>query len=449
MAEWRQRSAAEREAARREREARRAGQSAQPPREPDRVPDPEPRFEADPPYEPDGHRPHEEELLGFDHEEPAGIRSVMRAPRHTPRSAPAGLPPRQPRLRRAHSRAGRVIAMLALVLGLAVLWFLNALFQPFHGSGHGSITVTIPAHSSSGQVGDLLERDGVVSSSFFFQLRATLAGERSNLRPGTYHLQLGMSYGDALSVLTKAPPAAKVTDLTLTEGKTRRAIDALLRAQGVSGSYIAATRQSRLLDPRSYGAPRQIKSLEGFLFPSTYQLREPITVDALVADQLNAFRQNFAAVDMGYAHSKHLTPYEVLIIASMVEGEAATARDRPLVASVIYNRLRLGMPLQIDATVRYAVNNYTSPITQSQLKSASPFNTYLHKGLPPTPIDNPGLTAIQAAAHPAPTSYLYFVVKPCGNGEEVFSSSYSQFQADQQRYQAARAQRGGRSPAHC
>ena len=107
------------------------------------------------------------------------------------------------------------------------------------------------------------------------------------------------------------------------------------------------------------------------------------------------------------------------------------------------------MPLQIDATTRYETGNYTKPLTVSQLNSSSPYNTRIHKGLPPTPIDNPGMASIQAAAHPAHTRYLYFVVKPCGNGEQVFTSSYQQFLTLAQQYQAARAKRGGRSPAHC
>ncbi len=105
-------------------------------------------------------------------------------------------------------------------------------------------------------------------------------------------------------------------------------------------------------------------------------------------------------MNLSYARSKHLTPYDVLIIASMIEAEAATAHDRPLVSSVIYNRLRDGMPLQLDATTRYATGNYTKPLTVSELNSSSPYNTRIHKGLPPTPIGNPGLAAIQAAAHP-------------------------------------------------
>jgi UPF0755 protein len=343
---------------------------------------------------------------------------------------------------------GRLGAAVAILLALGVLWFLNELFQPFHGAGHGRVTVIVPPHSSASDVGDLLVSKGVVSSSFFFELRATLAGERSDLRAGTYQLQEDMSYGDALKILTTPPPAAKVSELTISEGRTRREVDRLLRAQGVSGSYLLDTRHSPLLNPRQYGAPAATPSLEGFLFPSTYQVRDPIRIGDLVADQLKTFRRRFATVNLGYARSHHMTAYDVLIIASMVEAESQTAHDRPLIASVIYNRLRDGMPLQIDATTRYATGNYTQPLTVAQLNSPSAYNTRVHKGLPPTPIGNPGMASIEAAAHPAQTNYLYFVVKPCGNGEQVFTGSYQQFLKFANQYQAARA-RSGRSPAHC
>jgi uncharacterized YceG family protein len=178
-------------------------------------------------------------------------------------------------------------------------------------------------------------------------------------------------------------------------------------------------------------------------------LTEPISVNQLVAKQLTAFKREFASVDLRYARSRHLTAYDVLIIASIVEKEAATAHDRPLVASVIYNRLKDHIPLGMDSTTRYEFNDYDRPLTTSQLSARSPYNTRLHAGLPPTPIGNPGLAAINAAAHPATTSYLYFVVKPCGNGASAFESSYQSFLADSARYQRARTQRGGRSPARC
>jgi len=344
------------------------------------------------------------------------------------------------------------MAVLALVLVGLVIWFLVALFQPFYGSGQGRVTVTIPHSASTSQVADILDRAGVISCafpscSFLFELRAKLDG--ANILAGTFHLQKGMSFSAVLSALTTAPPPAKVTNLTVIPGETRVHLSKLLHQQGVAGSYLAQTRRSSLLNLTSYGAPAGTPSLEGFLFPDTYQLRAPVSVGALVADQLTDFKRHFATVNLSWARAHHYTAYDVLIVASMVEAEAATEHDRPLIASVIYNRLRLGMPLQIDATVRYAVDNYTSPITVSQLHSSSPWNTYVHTGLPPTPIDSPGLASIQAAAHPASTNYLYFVVKPCGNGEHAFASSYSQFLQEEQQYQSARSQNGGRSPEHC
>jgi UPF0755 protein len=382
---------------------------------------------------------------------PVTPRKRRREPRQRPRRGPVQR--RRPAAfgtgKEKHSLAGRLFGVLAIVVAAALIWFSVELFQPFHATGHRRVTVVIPPHSSVGTVGKILARDGVVPSSFFFELRATLAGQRSDLRSGTYHLHQGMGYGDVLKVLTTAPPAAKVTNLTIVEGKTRRQVDTLLRSQGVRGSYYADTRHSRLVDPRRYGAPRGTNSLEGFLFPSTYQLREPIKASALVDDQLRTFRQRFRKVNLRYARGKRLSPYDLLTIASMVQAEAETQHDRPLIASVIYNRLARGMPLQIDATTRYATGNYTRPLTISQLNSSSPYNTRIHTGLPPTPINSPGMASIQAAAHPAHTNYLYFVVKPCGNGEHAFASSYTQFQAQVARYQNARSNRGGRSPEHC
>jgi uncharacterized YceG family protein len=397
-----------------------------------------------------------------EHEVPSGTRRVAhnerlgstgqrprRAQRPVRRSRRPVRSPKPGGERSKHSIGGRVLAVVAVAGALAAVWFLVQLFQPFHSSGHAPVTVTIPRDSGASAIGKILEHDGVISSAFFFELRATLAGDRGDLRSGTYHLRQGMSYGDVLKILTTAPPAAKVSNLTIVEGKTRSQINALLRSQKIRGSYLAATRHSPLLDPRRYGAPKSTSTLEGFLFPSTYQLRDPIGVSALVTDQLNTFRQQFRKVNLGYAKSKHLTPFDVLTIASLVQAEAETAHDRPLIASVIYNRLRLGMPLQIDATTRFATGNYTRPLTDSQLNSGSPYNTRNRKGLPPGPIDSPGLASIQAAAHPAHTNYLFFVVKPCGNGEHVFESSYSKFLADAQRYQSARTSRGGRSPEKC
>jgi UPF0755 protein len=364
----------------------------------------------------------------------------------------AGPPPdravrrRMPPPRRgANVAARRGVAALILLLVIAAAWFLISLFQPFTGAGSGSVAVTIPRGAGVSKIGDILSRRGVVSSSFFFELRARLAGHTGDLKPGVYRLEHGMSYAAALAALTKGV-APNVVQVVIPEGRSRREIVPLTR--GLSGSYLAATVRSPYLNPRRYGA-RGARNLEGFLFPASYQLKKGASVRTLVKDQLQAFRQSFAKVDLSYARRKNLTPYDVLTIASMVEREAEVARDRPLIASVIYNRLHDHIPLGIDSTLRYALNDWTRPLRVSQLASPSPYNTRNHQGLPPGPIGNPGLASIQAAAHPARTSYLFFVVKPCGNGEHVFSSTDAQFQRDSARYNAARAKNGGRSPAKC
>jgi uncharacterized YceG family protein len=147
-----------------------------------------------------------------------------------------------------------------------------------------------------------------------------------------------------------------------------------------------------------------------------------------VRDQLTAFCDNWAQLDLGYARSRNLTPYDVLIIASMVEKETLSPDERQLVAAVIYNRLHAGMPLGIDATLRYGLDiPPTESIRQSQLDSDSPYNTRKHAGLPPTPIANPGLASLQAAAHPAKVNYLYFVRKP-DKKHHFFTASFEAFQ---------------------
>jgi UPF0755 protein len=262
-------------------------------------------------------------------------------------------------------------------------------------------------------------------------------------------MPLGTTYSRALAILTTPPAASASTYVTIIEGLARRQVDALLRSQHVRGSYLAATRHSPLLDPAAYGAPRSTRSLEGFLFPGTYEAFSPLRIGQLVDDQLTTFKNMFATVDQRYAKAHRLTPYDVLIIASLVQGEASTKRDMALVSAVIYNRLRLGMDLGLDSTTRYATGNYTTPLTASQLGSPSPWNTRNHAGLPPTPINSPGLSAIEAAAHPARSDALYFVVTPCGNGEMTFTASYEHFLADSAAYQAARARRRGHSPEFC
>ena len=175
--------------------------------------------------------------------------------------------------------------------------------------------------------------------------------------------------------------------------------------------YLAATASSPI--PGRLARDRRRRSLEGFLFPATYAFTSKTTSRQLVENQLEAFRRNWAKVNLRYARSKNLTPYDVVIIASMIEKEVKAASERRLVAAVIYNRLKARMSLGIDATIRYALNvPATESLRESQLNHPTPYNTRIHPGLPPTPIANPGLASMQAAARPANVNYLYFVRKP-------------------------------------
>jgi UPF0755 protein len=360
------------------------------------------------------------------------------------------LPPVPPDGKRPRARSVRrrriVVAAIVLVLGLLIA-FAALLFQPFHGPGHGRINVRIPKGATASGIADILDRDGVVANSTLFRIRLDLSGNSDQIQAGAYTLALGMSYGDAIDALT-APPKQRTITATIPEGYDRRQSAKLARQDGLRGDYLAATKHSKFLNPADYGGPRSA-NLEGFLFPATYELHPGASVGKLVQEQVGAFAQNFHRLDLRYAKSKNLTPYDVLIIASIIQREAGVTRDFPRVAAVVYNRLHKGMPLQIDATIRFAENNYTKPLTNSDLSLNSPYNTYQNPGLPPGPISNPGLTALKAAAHPAHVSYLYYVTKPGACGELSFATTYSQFQRLQANYNNARAAAGGKSPTKC
>jgi len=190
--------------------------------------------------------------------------------------------------------------------------------------------------------------------------------------------------------------------------------------------YLAATASSAL--PGTFAGDGRRRPLEGFLFPARYAFYSDETARHFVDRQVAAFRTAFGRVNLAYARSKNLTRYDVLIIASMIEGEVAVPAERALVAAVIYNRLHLKMPLQIDATLRYGLNiPPTESITKSQLDSNNPYNTRKLRGLPPTPIGNPGLAAIRAAAHPAHVPYLYYARKK-DKKHHFFTASSSEFE---------------------
>ncbi|HJZ38439.1 MAG TPA: endolytic transglycosylase MltG, partial [Solirubrobacterales bacterium] len=351
----------------------------------------------------------------------------------------------------------RILATVVLIL---ILVFLNSLFQPFVGEGHGKVVVDIPKGSSVGEVGDLLEKEGVISDGFvvsgstLFQARVTIAGKRSDLFAGKFTMKEGMSYGDAIDELSKEPKPAQqatkpgIVTVTIPEGQSRPITAKLVKEDGVKGNYLKASKKSKLLNPEKYGG-KNVKNLEGFLFPDTWEFKTNKPVKDLVALQLQDFKKQIKKVNMKYAKSKNLTVYDVVTIASIIEREAAVPKQRKLVASVIYNRLHEGMTLGMDSTIRFATGNYEKPLTESELESSSPYNTRNHAGLPPGPINSPGLAAINAAAHPAKTEFLFFVNNPNSCNELAFAKTEEEFLANEAKYQKAREKNGGNEPSTC
>jgi UPF0755 protein len=257
--------------------------------------------------------------------------------------------------------------------------------------------------------------------------------------------------GEAAPPVAPAPPPAaesepqEILRIVFPEGFTRTEmaeriteVNEIARAnRGISPTlsaddYLAATKRSAVEDararlPAEFAGDPKVKTLEGFLFPATYEFTQATVSPELVDFQLEAFAREWAKIDLSYAKKRKLTAYDVLIIASMIEGEVQVPKERALVAAVIYNRLKKRMPLGIDATIRYGLNiPPTRPIRQSELDDPNPYNTRIHRGLPPTPIGNPGLASIQAAAHPADVDYLYFVrKKDCKS--HFFTASEAEF----------------------
>jgi UPF0755 protein len=429
----------EREETRRQREAKEAEAEAKAPPPP---PPPPPPAE-EPPLPP---RTPEEE---FWDEEPEPLEAPQAPPPPKPIVAATNGGSQPPRRRPpVLGRIGRhPFLIFALIAGLFALWFLNSLFQPFHGDGSGRLQVTVPKGSSVSEVGDLLSDEGVIDNSTLFQVRVTLAGKRSEIYSGNFTLARDMSYGDAIDALSQ-PPVKRTLTVTIPEGYTRSQAAQLVEEVGVPGDYTKATIESKYLDPADYGG-KGAKDLEGFLFPDTFELKPNAPVEDLVQLQLQDFKERIKGVDMRYAKSKNLTVYDVVTIASMIEEEAGVDSQRKLVAAVIYNRLRDGMPLGIDATIRFATGNYTEPLTESELAIDSPYNSRTNAGLPPGPIANPGLDSIEAAAHPAKTDHLFYVTTPGACGKLTFAETEAEFEAAVEEYNSAREAAGGNSPDSC
>jgi UPF0755 protein len=333
---------------------------------------------------------------------------------------------RAPRDRR---RGGVILLIVILLLvGLVVAaggWWTWATAA---SGPQEKIVVVIPPGSTGAQVADVLKKADVIRSTFAFKVMSRFRGFSEGFDAGTYtNLTTNMSVSAALTALKAGPLPQKSISAVFPEGLTVAQLAERVQDQlGIpKKDFIAAAQSGRFsLSPYlSKGA----KTTEGFLFPKKYDFLAGVTADDVIQKLLDQFAKEVDGLAWGDYKKLGLgTRYEVVIVASMIEREAKFDEDRAKIARVIYNRLKKAPRLlQIDATVQYALNKY-SPLLLEDLKVQSPYNTYLHPGLPPTPIASPGLASIEAALAPADGNWMYYLVCDA-DGHHAFTNSYAEF----------------------
>ncbi|CAB4939072.1 unannotated protein [freshwater metagenome] len=353
------------------------------------------------------------------------------------------LPPRGRRRREPSEGGGSarrplMLALLALVvIVLAVVVAIRSLgttVNDFTGEGTGSVSIVVAKGDSIRAIGRTLADAGVVASEDAFVNAADSDARAQGIAPGTYELRSAMSGAAAVTLLLD-PQARQINKVAIPEGwRLSRTLAAAAKSTGLS---VDALRESLIRAP-SLGLPAYANGkVEGFLFPATYEFSPDASADGVISAMLTRFNQSASQLDLEKASAAvGLTPMQALTVASILEIEALPA-DYDKVARVIYNRLKAGMPLQMDSTVNYALGKANLRLTAEQLKTVSLYNTYLHKGLPPGPINSPGDAAIAAALNPADGTWLYFVATDPSSKTTEFATTYKEFLVLKRKFQAS------------
>ena len=295
------------------------------------------------------------------------------------------------------------------------------------------VSVTIPKGASASDIGALLVEKKVIESALAWRITLYLEGGGDNIEAGKYQLFQGLSPKDALGLLAEGasvdfvtvtfPEGSWLTDFARIVGKnTHITTDEFMDAL-TSGDVTSALK------------PADVDSLEGLLFPSTYQVIADDTAVTLAQRIVDEFERQLSSVDLSTIEEQGYSVYDAIIVASMIEAEARYDDERTKIASVIYNRLDVGEMLGIDATVSYAIGKHIKELTVSDLATDSPYNTRLYAGMPPTPIGAPGKASLEAAAAPAPGDLFFYVVSDC-EGHHAFSETSAEFAVDKAAYQA-------------
>lgn len=303
----------------------------------------------------------------------------------------------------------------------------------FQGDGTGNVRIEVRQGDSLTAIGRTLAEAGVVATSDAFVGAASSDSRAESIAPGAYELRSGMS-GEAALDLMLDPASRLVQKVVVPEGlRFEKTVAKIVKGTDLTADQV----KDSLSRAGSLGLPSYAEgSVEGFLFPATYEFQPGVEADSVVSAMLMRFRQAAKEVDLAAAAKKAgLTQFEVVIIASLVQGESAPG-DYDKVARVVFNRLEQGMPLQFDSTVNYALGTSNLQLSAEQLKTDSPYNTYVNKGLPPGPINSPGEAAMTAVLNPARGTWLYFVTTDPATLTTEFATTYDEFLALKRKFQA-------------
>lgn len=322
--------------------------------------------------------------------------------------------------------ASAIVLGVGIIVGAASLWFRDAVYGDA-ALPADTTDVVIPKGSTFGDVVGILQRDRVLRHPLAFRLLARFRHVDAQLKAGEYRFPAHQTTDQVLQRLVRGEEIA--IWVTIPEGFTASQIAKTLGEHnlGAAAAYEAFFRHRGI----EIGGTRT-PGMEGYLFPSTYLIPTDDSVEGVARIFVDQFRHELPSDAEARARALGRTVPQVVTIASLVEREGKIDEERPLIASVIYNRLRLGMTLDVDASIEYALPEHHAVITKRDLQIDSPYNTYLHPGLPPTPIANPGKPSLDAAFFPAHTPYLYYVAK--GDGHHAFAKTLAEHNANVARY---------------
>lgn len=329
-----------------------------------------------------------------------------------------------------------ILILSLLVTGMGVYAYYNLPYDEHVRP----VRVVVPNGSTLEQTAEMLANKGVVRVPLLFASVARLLGRDRSIRAGEYRFHTSMSPREVLQMLCRGKVV--LHKVTVPEGLTVRQIATLLENKGFAGreEILAASRDARLI--RVFGVEGEC--LEGYLFPETYHFAMGLSPEEILGAMVRRFQAVYGPEMRARQDETGRSLREVVTLASIVEKETSRKEEKPLVASVVLNRLRKGMPLQCDPTVIYGIENFDGNLTREHLQTPGPYNSYLNKGLPPGPICNPGLDSLMAALYPADTSHLYFVSR--NDGTHVFSPSLAEHQRAVEKYQKRRGKSTGATP---